>query len=415
MSADDLQRVRLKVEKGEVLAEDELRLLRHAARGESGSTLKLAVAHALVNAGEERQALGALTRLARDYPHDVQVHLGLARALLGLERFSPAERALKDALRLNPQDPEALKGLATVALRRGEVAQAHAHLAEVLKIDPLDEEAQLLVAELEAGDLPPPPPASSIELTEFIRAVSAQLARASMAHRVEGEALVVRLPSGEVARLEARSLYAGYLEGGGELSTSVEAIVRELREGAVGVPEEKEAVLQRVLPVVRDGAFLARAAGACHREGPAGLWIFYVLEDPSLVRYLPRGALGSRGLSLEEVDAAAFANLDARPATAHAVSIERGQLSLSRTATGLWALAEADGHDAARLLTLAQRRALAVCGEPPLRVGLGFREWVLLCREQDLAAVGVLEALPSAPDGIRGKFLLDVDGTLRAL
>ncbi|MFP2896286.1 tetratricopeptide repeat protein [Corallococcus sp. 4LFB] len=62
--------------------------------------------------------------LRRDFPRDLQVRLGLARALLGLERHREAEAELREALVLSPGDPEALKVLAVLALRQGEGARA---------------------------------------------------------------------------------------------------------------------------------------------------------------------------------------------------------------------------------------------------------------------------------------------------
>ena len=82
------------------------------------------MAHALVNADAEREALPLLERLRRDFPEDLQVRLGLARALLGLERHGDAEAVLREALVLSPGDPEALKVLAVLALRRGEGPRA---------------------------------------------------------------------------------------------------------------------------------------------------------------------------------------------------------------------------------------------------------------------------------------------------
>lgn len=413
----ELERARRKVEAGEKLTEAELDLLRTAAQSHGTVALRIAVAHALVDAGEPRQALDLLESLRRDAPREVQVRLGIARALASMERYSEAERSLHDALALNPGDPEALKALAVLALRRGEHRGAHLRIDEVLRVDPFDGEAQLLKAELETAEYgsgaPRPvrePPASR---PQFAEALLERLKAQSTPHLLQGDQLVVRLGRGGVARLDLRSLHQGYLEEGRGLAEAIGLIARELAERALGVPEEREAVLERVMPVLRDAAMLDRAVGAVRREGPAGLWVFYVLDDSELVRYLPEGALESRGLTLDELDEAAWSNLDHRPAMPCAVDVQRGALSRVESPCGLWALADADGHDGPRLLCRAQQRILAErIGPGPYRVSLGIRELTLVCREADTAAVARLESLAPAENGLPGRFRLDESSKL---
>ncbi len=158
-----LQVIRRKVEGGDRLNPRELETLREAARAQPGPTLRLAVAHALINAEENRSALTLLERLILDFPRDLQSWLGLARALLALGRNAEAERALNSALALSPRDPEALKALALIAMGRGEFARAREWIVDVLRRDPFDDEARLIRTELDAfdppGSEPPNPPA----------------------------------------------------------------------------------------------------------------------------------------------------------------------------------------------------------------------------------------------------------------
>ncbi|WP_232293079.1 hypothetical protein [Stigmatella aurantiaca] len=49
-------------------------------------------------------------------------------------------------------------------------------------------------------------------------------------------------------------------------------------------------------------------------------------------------------------------------------------------------------------------------GEAPLRVSLGRREYVLLCRESDASECEALARLGHAPDGIPGLFRLTAEG-----
>ncbi|MFL5358285.1 tetratricopeptide repeat protein [Archangium sp.] len=413
-----LEALRRKVEAGEPLSDAELEALSDAARDTPGPTLRLAVAHALVNAGAEREALRLLEALRRDFPRDVQVRLGLARALLGLERTGDAEAALYEALVLNPGDPEALKVLAVLALRRGELARARAYVADILQKDPFDSEARLLQAELEGVDMPPPPPSAPPPQVqalrpEFTAALLAALHRAGVVCRRQGRDLLVKLASGEVGRVDVGSLYAAYRDGTQELSAYVAGLVERLR-GLSGLTLEAGAVERRVRPVLRPGGFEAQAVGALHRPGPAGLEVFYVLEDPELVHYVPEAALGQLGLSAEAVDARAWSNLEVLPAPVRPVVLDEGQVVLAESFSGLWAVAGGDGYDAARLLTEEQRRRLVLhAGEGPLRIHLGRREFALVCRESDAAACGSLARLGPAPDGIEGLFRLGDGGLER--
>ncbi len=408
MDPTSLEHLRRKVEAGERLDDAELEALHAAAHDTPGPTLRLTVAHALVNAGAEREALRLLESLRRDFPQDVQVRLGLARALLGLERPGDAEAVLREALVFNPGDPEALKVLAVLALRRGEHGRARAYVADILKRDPFDAEARLLQAELEGAEPPPPPPLRVQALRpEFTAALLAALHRAGVACRRQGKDLLVKLASGEVGRVDVASLYTAYRDGARELATYVEGMVERLK-GLSGLAVDARSLEARLRPVLRPGGFETQATGALHRPGPAGLEVFYVLEDAEFVHYLPEASLGPAGLSAETVDAMAWRNLDAHPAPVRPVVLDEGQVVLAESFSGLWAVAGGDGYDGARLLTAEQRRRLALhAGEVPLCVHLGWREFALVCREADGPASESLARLGSAPDGIPGLYRLD--------
>lgn len=410
--SEPLESIRRKVEAGEVLSDAELEVLKAEAHRQPGPTLRLTVAHALVNAGAEREALPLLERLVRDFPRDLQVRLGLARALLGLERHGDAEAVLREALAHNPGDPEALKALAVLALRRGEKERARAYVAEALERDPFDDEARLLKEELEAVELPPPP-AMEVQVLrpEFTAALAAALRRAGVVFRRQGGSFLVKLASGGVGRVDVGSLFAAYAGGQAGLSAHVEGLARQLGGMSSGLSEDASALLSRLRPVLRPAGFESQAVGALHRPGPAGLEVFYVLEDAEFVRYLPESALALAGLTAEAVDAAAWRNLEARPAPLRPVVIDRGAVRLAEAFSGMWALAEGDGHDGARLLTDEQRRRIQLqVGEEPLRVSLGWREYALLCRESDTAACEALARLGHAPDGIPGLYRLTTGG-----
>lgn len=403
------------MEQGETLSRDELSQLERAADLRPGPSLRLSLAHALINADAAGAALALLEGLRRDFPREVQVRLGLARALSSLERWAEAERALEEALALNPKDPEALVALAISAMRRGERARARKLVGEVLEVDPFDGEARLLREELDAeveSALEAPPKKESRR--DFARALMERLKAQSTPALLQRDHLLVRLGRGGVGRLDLASLYAGYLAEARDLSEAVEAIARELAERALG-PEGKDSILARAMPVLRDAGFLDRAVGAVRREGPAGLFVFYALFDSELVCYLPQAALEQARIELEELDLAAWRNLKEKPAALQPVRVEGGQLLLAEKPSGVWALAEGDGHDGARLLSPSQQRAIAEAAGPgPYRVSLAKRELSLICREEELDAVEALEAVPQAADGVEGRFRL-FEGRLTAL
>lgn len=188
-------------------------------------------------------------------------------------------------------------------------------------------------------------------------------------------------------------LRAGPWEHGGLRATWTEA--------ATGTDD----LLARVVPVLAEAA----GAGLLAREGPAGLAVTYVADGVPL-------AADAAPASLEAVDAAAWAHLEAGPVDPRPVIVDRGQPRLSPEALGLWALCESDGADGARLLTAGQRRRLfEVVRAGPYRVSLVRPELALVAPLLDPTAVGLLESVEARPGGIRGRFALQPDGTLQRL
>jgi tetratricopeptide (TPR) repeat protein len=409
MSTVELERIQKKVESGERLDDAEFAALERAAREAGSPVLRTAVAQALINADEVVEAVRLLEAARRDFPTNLHVHLAFGRAAASLERWSDAERALHEALALQPDDPEVLTALAVVALRRGERTRARALIDDVLSRDPFHAEAQLLASELKAQ-----PPTLDLQPSrdDFVHALLDQLKRQSTPHLMQKQQLLVRLSRKGIARLDVEALYQDFLESGRALDEGVQSVGREIAEKALAVPGGKLQFLSRVLPVVRDSSFLERAEGAVRREGPAGLWIFYAMEDPEAVLYVPQGLLDAHRMAVEQFDSVAWKNLDARPAEVRAIELEQGALRLSSTPTGLWCIAHGDGHDGARLLTPAHQVAMEkTAGPGPFRVYLGLRELVLFCRIGDPVNAAKLEGLDAARDGIAGGWRLD-DGRL---
>ena len=177
---------------------------------------------------------------------------------------------------------------------------------------------------------------------------------------------------------------------------------------ALGVPTDPAALLRTSLPVLRPPSFLQVAPGAAHREGPAGLMIFYVVDDPELVRYVPKGSLDARGVDLGALDEAAVRNLGAKEAT-----VQRGRFEKGARQPADRSLSAQDGHDGARLLVPSIRERIArELGAPPWRVDLGRREVALVCKALDADTCAALDAFAPEPDGIAGVFRVREDGVL---
>lgn len=410
--ADPLELIRSKIVAGDRLDDAQFALLEKAAAQQRTPSLRLAVAHALMNAEEDRRALELLRPLCAERPRDPNVRMALARALLGLERYPDAEESLREALALRPGDPEALKALAALTLRHGGLDRARQLVAQALLRDPFDGEARLLKEELESAAATPAqlfthPPAP---LAEFSLALRTELRNRGLRHRVKGKDLLLVLPEGSVARVDVRSLHRAYTRGGGPLPAGIVEAVSQLQALRGGPPQTGEDLLARVLPVLRPARFLESAPDAANREGPAGLLIFYVFEDPELLRYLPRSQLESVGVTLEALDSSAWTHLSRTLAEPTALRLEAdGRLGPGSEPASLYALASGDGHDSARLLLPGQQLKLrARLGPGPWKVSLGRRELAVV-GQQDQS----LERLPTAPDGIEGVFELTAEGELR--
>jgi hypothetical protein len=275
----------------------------------------------------------------------------------------------------------------------------------VLRIDPLDSEAQLLWGELEQQQPAHVRPTPTLEA--FSRALVERLKEQSTPHLMQKDHLLIRLRRGAVARFNLEALF---IEATSDNSVDDGAalVARDLAERSLGLPPGRVHLLTRVLPVVRDSNFLERGVGAIRREAPAGLWYFYALEDPEVVLYVPEGILPSYRATLEQVDRAAWENLEGRAASLKAIDLEGSALQLSSDPTGLWAFAQGDGHDAARLFTRSHQELITrQLGDGPLRVYLGLRELVLFCRESDRACVSKLDQFEVGRDGIPGVWRLD--------
>jgi hypothetical protein len=258
----------------------------------------------------------------------------------------------------HPRDLALRKARVLIALRRGDGAAAGRGLAELRARAPADLEARALAEALEAGSA--------------------------------GSALEVLLDG-------AWEWFgsAGAWEHGGLRATWTEARAGTGTDG----------LLARVVPVLAESA----GPGLLSREGPADLVVTYLGDGAPLATDAAPG-------SLETVDAAAWAHLEAAAVDPRPVIVDRGQPRLSPEALGLWAVCEADGADGARLLTVGQRRRLfEAVGAGPYRVSLVRPELALVARLLDPSAVGLLESVEARPEGIRGRFALQPDGTLQRL
>jgi hypothetical protein len=355
MDARVLQRLRRRVQRGERLSEAEMRRLRTAADVEDTPALRIVCGTALSNAGSDDEALAILA--SAGHPRDPVASLAFARALVRAHRLDQADGVLGEAALAHPQDVPVRKARVLVALRRRDGVMAERVLAELRALTPGDHETRDLAEALASGS---------------------------------GSSALEVLLDGAWEWFGK----AGAWEHGGLRATWTDA--------NPALPRE---VLSEVVPALADVA----GPGVLSREGPAGLVVTYLSDGVAVDEQ-------SAPASLEAVDATAWKHLEARPAEPRPVIVDRGQPRLSPQPLGLWALCEADGADGARLLTAEQRRRLFdAVGAGPWRVSLVRRELALIAPLLDPPAVGLLDSVEPGPDGIRGRFLLQPDGTLERL
>ena len=407
MEVKDLERLVAQVADGLGPTESELERLRAAARQSSDPRWGVALAQALLNLGRHAEGLELTQALVRASPHHGEAQLAHARALTGVERYGAAENVLRQLLERNREDLDALTALAVLKLRRGEAKAARALAEQALEKDPLHPEAQALLAELDArgvvADVPPPLPSKR----EFLKALRTQLEARAVPHLVHRGALLLKLGTGGLARVDVDELFADVVAGRQGVAQGAELVAKELAERTLGLPDTAAALLRVVVPVLRDVRFLEATAGLAHREGPANLLLFYAVPREDLLLFVPSGRLEALRVELELLDAAALQNLGRTSVEVKPVRFDAGALAFSAERTGLWAVAKGDGLDAARLLTAAQREQLeAAADTDDLGVWLGLRELALVCRGDDRAMLERLAGTSAGPQGIEGLFRL---------
>jgi Flp pilus assembly protein TadD len=81
-------------------------------------------------------AVGYLTRAAREHPNEPQVHFHLGTALLGLKLFAQAEPPLRRSLALRPGDPGTLNNLGNVLAGSGQHTTAIGCYQQILDTHP---------------------------------------------------------------------------------------------------------------------------------------------------------------------------------------------------------------------------------------------------------------------------------------
>ena len=400
---DGLEQILRKIEAGDRLGEREFSLLERRAREEgAGERLRLALAHALLNADRAREALPLVETLVRHTPGSIDVLLAHARALALLERWGAAEDALKAVLLRRPDDPEALKAWALLRLRRGELAPARAVARQVLAQDPFDAEAQMIHGEMESDGAQ----GAQVELVEdrrgaFRAALFARLGQLGVRFRPQGDGVLVRTAAGRTLRVgfeaQASAADVRYRERAVQLADGLASM-------AHGMPDSREQLLAQVLPVLVTAQGADERAGALSVEGPAGLRLMAVVEHPELMLFVPQGLCEALGCEPQVLFAAARARLDA--ALSHAVRLPGLDARIHT-----WA--EADGADTARLLSPRHLAALPeTVGPGPWHVALMDAEHVMLCRADDAEARAELTSLVRrSPEGAE-LLVLGVDGSL---
>ena len=91
-------------------------------------------AHQLYNQGLYEEAIDELKQAIAQYPHAVELHLGLAYVQLALEEFAWARSGFEEALALDADNEEALAGLGEALLKLGDRAGALQCFDRVLQL-----------------------------------------------------------------------------------------------------------------------------------------------------------------------------------------------------------------------------------------------------------------------------------------
>jgi Tfp pilus assembly protein PilF len=91
-------------------------------------------------------AVGYLTRAAREHPNEPQVHFHLGTAFLGLKLFQQAEPPLRHSLALRPDDPGTLNNLGNVLAGSGQYSAAIEYYQQVLNTQPDHVQARFNIA-----------------------------------------------------------------------------------------------------------------------------------------------------------------------------------------------------------------------------------------------------------------------------
>lgn len=403
---DGLEQILRKIEAGEPLAEGELSVLERRARAEgAGERLRLAMAHALLNADRAREALPLVEALMRHAPGSIDVLLAHARVLALLERWGAAEESLKAVLLRRPDDPEALKAWALLRLRRGEVEPARAVARQVLEQDPFDAEAQLLHGEMESDGAK----GAQAELVEdrrgaFRAALFARLGQLGVPFRPQGDGVLVRTANGRTMRVGFEA-HASAAEG--RYRERAVQLAEGLASMAHGMPDSREQLLAQVLPVLLTAEGAQSRPGALEAPGPAGLHVMAVVEHPELMLFVPQGLCEALGCGAEELFAAARTRLDAALSPA---------VRMPGLDTRIYTWAEGDGADTARLLSPKHVAALpGAVGPGPWHVALLDAEHVMFCRADDAEARAALGSLVRRASQGAELLVLGIDGSLTRL
>ena len=205
-------------------------------------------------------------------------------------------------------------------------------------------------------------------------------------------------------------MHQDFLREGRALEPFVREFARHLAEDARAGATDRAQLLSALRPVLRPEGFELQARGAARRALGEGLQLFYVLDDPNLVRYVPEGLSRTLGLEGAGLHERALLNLEGAPCALTPVKrTGEGFQPTPDAKTGLYALWHGDGYDGARLLVTSVRARLRErCGPGALRVWLGARELVVV------AAGGEASQLARAPvlNGIAGDWRLTDDGRL---
>lgn len=158
--------------------------------------------------------------------------------------------------------------------------------------------------------------------------------------------------TGDRGRMVVSEEYLYYTRDPDALDDLVDRLVSLIgtNERLAEVSTDRDRLRRRIMPLIKPPSFLSEAQTRSggqpllYGRHPAGLLVFYVLDNPTSLSYMTADSLGGLGMSFRQVNELALDNLARRTAD--------DRFLVEHTDLGPMAVSDTrDGYDAARLIS----------------------------------------------------------------